>query len=81
VDEQALIAALKSGQLAGAYLDVFEVEPLPQESALWNLPNVLVTPHNSAAAAGNDQRVLELFLDNLGRWHRGAQLVNEIQKQ
>jgi phosphoglycerate dehydrogenase-like enzyme len=42
---------------------------------------VLVTPHNSAAAAGNDQRVLELFLDNLGRWHRSEELVNEIQKQ
>jgi phosphoglycerate dehydrogenase-like enzyme len=81
VDEKALIGALKSGQLAGAYLDAFETEPLPPESPLWDMPNVLVTPHNSAAAAGNDQRVLEIFLDNLGRWHRGAQLVNEIQKQ
>lgn len=80
VDEKALIAALKSGQLAGAYLDAFETEPLPPESPLWDMPNVLVTPHNSAAAAGNDQRVLEIFLDNLGRWHRGAQLVNEVQK-
>lgn len=81
VDEKALVAALNSGQLAGAYLDAFETEPLPPESPLWDMPNVLVTPHNSAAAAGNDQRVLDIFLDNLGRWHRGAQLVNEIQKQ
>jgi D-2-hydroxyacid dehydrogenase (NADP+) len=78
VDEPALIAALKGGQLAGAYLDVFETEPLPPASPLWDMPNVLVTPHNSAAAAGNEQRVLELFLDNLGRWHHGAALLNEV---
>jgi D-2-hydroxyacid dehydrogenase (NADP+) len=80
VDEPALIAALRSGQVAGAYLDVFESEPLPPESSLWDMPNVLVTPHNSAAATGNDQRVLEIFLDNLARWHHGAALVNEVQK-
>ncbi|MGH8660534.1 MAG: D-2-hydroxyacid dehydrogenase [Burkholderiales bacterium] len=78
VAEQALIAALRSGHLAGAYLDVFESEPLPPESPLWDLPNVLITPHNSAAAAGNDERVLAIFLDNLGRWHRGEPLVNEV---
>ncbi|MBI3043037.1 MAG: D-2-hydroxyacid dehydrogenase [Betaproteobacteria bacterium] len=79
VNETALIAALQSGQLAGAYLDVFETEPLPPESPLWDMPNVLVTPHNSSAAAGNDERVLEIFLDNLGRWQRGAPLLNEVQ--
>jgi len=78
VAEQALIAALRSGHLAGAYLDVFETEPLPPDSPLWDMPNVLVTPHNSAAAAGNDERVLAIFLDNLGRWHRGEPLVNEV---
>jgi phosphoglycerate dehydrogenase-like enzyme len=76
-----LIGALRSGHLAGAYLDVFETEPLPPESPLWDLPNVLITPHNSSAAAGNDERVLAIFLDNLGRWHRGEPLVNEIPKQ
>jgi D-2-hydroxyacid dehydrogenase (NADP+) len=79
VVEQALIAALESGHLAGAYLDVFETEPLPPDSPLWNLPNVLITPHDSAAAAGNDERVLAIFLDNLGRWQRGDPLLNEVR--
>ena len=78
VAEPALIEALKSGHLAGAYLDVFETEPLPPDSPLWSLPNVLVTPHNSAAAAGNDERVLVIFLDNLSRWQRGEPLRNEV---
>jgi len=81
VSEPALIDALNSGHLAGAYLDVFETEPLPPESPLWDMPNVLVTPHNAGAAAGNDERILEIFLDNLGRWHRGEALVNEVEKQ
>lgn len=78
VDEPALIEALVSGQLAGAYLDVFEREPLPPDSPLWDLPNVIVTPHNSAAASGNDRRVYDLFADNLGHWTRGEPLVNEV---
>jgi phosphoglycerate dehydrogenase-like enzyme len=81
VAEHALIDALRSGHLGGAYLDVFETEPLPPESPLWDLPNVLITPHNSAASAGNDERVLAIFLDNLVRWHRGEPLVNEIPRQ
>jgi phosphoglycerate dehydrogenase-like enzyme len=79
VVEQALIEALRNGHLGGAYLDVFETEPLPPESPLWDLPNVLVTPHNSAVSAGNDERVLAIFLDNLARWHRGEPLLNEVE--
>ncbi len=80
VDEPALIAALQSGHLAGAYLDVFAEEPLPAASALWDLPNVIVTPHNSAAAAGNEGRVYEIFSGNLERWLRGEPLVNEVKR-
>lgn len=79
IDEAALVAALQSGHLGGAWLDVFEKEPLPPESPLWDLPNVFVTPHNSAAASGNEQRVNAIFFDNLKRWHRGEALVNEVR--
>lgn len=78
VDESALVAALRRGHLAGAYLDVFEKEPLPPDSPLWDLPNVLVSPHNSAAASGNDGRVYRIFRDNLRRWMHGAPLINEV---
>jgi phosphoglycerate dehydrogenase-like enzyme len=80
VDEAAMIAALRAGRLAGAYLDVFEKEPLPADSPLWDMPNVFVTPHNSSAASGNDARVQAIFLDNLERWARGAPLVNEVPR-
>ncbi len=78
IDETALIAALREGRIGGAYLDVFGKEPLPAESPLWNLPNVIVSPHNSGIAAGNDERVYRMFIANLERWQRGTTLVNEV---
>jgi len=78
VDEAALVAALQSGQLGGAGLDVFEVEPLPPGSPLWTLPNVIVTPHNSGDSPGNQVRAAEIFLDNLARFVRGEALRNEV---
>ena len=74
VIETALIDALNSARLGGAFLDVFKHEPLPPDSPLWDLANVIVTPHSAGFAAGNAQRVAQLFLDNLGRWIRGEPL-------
>ncbi|MBL8347131.1 MAG: D-2-hydroxyacid dehydrogenase [Rubrivivax sp.] len=79
VDEAALAAALESGHVGGACLDVFEVEPLPAESPLWRHPNVMVMPHSAGQAAGNAQRVAEIFLGNLERWLRGRPLINAIE--
>ena len=79
VDEPALIDALQHGRLRGAYLDVFAEEPLPAESALWDLPNVIISPHDSAASTGNAARVSEIFLRNLGHWVRGEPLENEVR--
>jgi len=76
-DEKALIAALQSKQIAGAYLDVFEKEPLPADSPLWDIPNVIVSPHNASASAGNDIRAAKIFIDNLALYAAGKRMVNE----
>lgn len=78
VNEAAMIAALQSGQLGGAYLDVVSQEPLPPESPLWDLPNVIISPHNSSIAAGNEGRTVEFFLTNLRAWAKGEPMVNEV---
>lgn len=78
INETAMIAALQAGRLGGAYLDVFEKEPLPADSPLWDLPNVIISPHNSAAASGNDERIYQMFVANLQNWHRKQALTNEV---
>ena len=78
IEEAALIDALRSGHVAGAYLDVFEVEPLPQNSPLWEQPNVIVSPHSAGSARGNRARQAAYFLRNLERWARKEPLENVV---
>ena len=78
VDEAALVDALSSGHLGGAYLDVFETEPLPAGSPLWAMPNVLITPHSSDNVHGWPRRFAALFADNLDRWRAGEPLLNRV---
>lgn len=79
VQERDMIAALKTGTIAGAVLDVFEEEPLPPESELWSLPNVIVTPHNSGWSPLNFERASELFVENFGRFASGRPLRNRVR--
>ena len=78
VDQSALAAALGSGRLAGAVLDVFEHEPLPAESPLWAMDNVIITPHCSSVYAGWDLRAVDMFCDNLARRLAGKALENVV---
>jgi phosphoglycerate dehydrogenase-like enzyme len=80
VDEEALLAALDDGRLAGAALDVFATEPLPPSSALWDHPAVLVTPHVSGLASDYAAAVRDLFVDNLRRYVAGRPLRNVIDR-
>jgi phosphoglycerate dehydrogenase-like enzyme len=77
VDERALVTALREGPLAGAVRDVFDEEPLPPESELWNLDNLVVTPH-TGDIEGWQRRVVELFCENLERWRAGRALENVV---
>jgi D-2-hydroxyacid dehydrogenase (NADP+) len=79
VDQLALTDALRSGRLGGAGLDVFDPEPLAADDPLWDLPNVIITPHNSGTTDGHLERTAEIFLDNLGRLVRGDELRNEVR--
>ncbi|RLK58513.1 D-2-hydroxyacid dehydrogenase [Actinokineospora cianjurensis] len=76
VDEDALVVALRAGQLRGAALDVTAVEPLPVDSPLWDLPNVLISPHSASTVAGENGLITDIFCDNLRRWLAGMPLRN-----
>lgn len=81
VDEGALVDALREGRLAGAALDVFATEPLPVESPLWELPNVLLTTHTAALSMRENERIVDLFAENLDRYLRGEELLNRVHPE
>ncbi len=81
VVESDLADALESGQLAGAGIDVTEVEPLPESSKLWDQPNLILTPHVGGQTARRVEDVTDFFCDNLERFARGKTLLNQIDKQ
>lgn len=81
VDEEALIKVLKAGKIAGAGLDVTEEEPLPKSSPLWNLKNVILTPHYSGWTPHYMDRVIEIFCKNLKAYLKGRKMPNLVDKQ
>ncbi len=80
IDEDALFEALRSKRLAGAGLDVCEIEPLPGDSPLWEAPNLVLTPHCAGASQHRSRKTFEFLRDNLERYLRGEPLVNVVDK-
>lgn len=80
VDEAALIQALEQKQIAGAALDVFHEEPLPANSPLWKLPNVMLSPHITGIVTEYDELAATIFMSNLQRYLKGESLYNEVDK-
>ncbi|MBN2045522.1 MAG: D-2-hydroxyacid dehydrogenase [Anaerolineales bacterium] len=80
-DHQALIKALSENKIAGAALDVFPEEPLPKQSELWHLPNVIITPHISGFSPEYSQRANQLLVENLTRYLSGQGLLNLVKQE
>jgi glyoxylate/hydroxypyruvate reductase A len=81
IDEAALVERLRSRRIAGAALDVFATEPLPASSPLWELPNVLISPHAAALSTHENERIVALFVDNVHRYLAGERLRNRVHPQ
>lgn len=81
IDEEALLKALRSGRLAGAGLDVFEQEPLPPDSPLWELPNVVLTPHIGGISDRTHFRIFNRFMENLRRFLSDEPLIGVVDKR
>lgn len=80
VDETALIRALREGWIAGAALDVFEEEPLPGDSPLWTVPQVIISPHVAGFTPRYYETVMDLFSENLRRYLAGEPLLNRAHR-
>jgi phosphoglycerate dehydrogenase-like enzyme len=78
IDEDALVGGLRDGRIGFAALDVFAAEPLDRASPLWDLPNVLISPHTATLTAAEDRRIAELFAENAGRLLDGRALRNVV---
>ncbi|MBZ0291809.1 MAG: D-2-hydroxyacid dehydrogenase [Anaerolineae bacterium] len=81
IDEEALVSALAAEKIAGAALDVFEEEPLPSSSPLWNLDNVIISPHVSGVNPRYNERAAALFADNLERYVNNRPLLNRLERE
>ncbi len=81
VDETALIAALREGHLGGAALDVFSTEPPAADNPLWSMPNVLISPHSASTVESENNRLTDLFCENLVRYMRGEELLNVFDRE
>ncbi|MET3509851.1 D-2-hydroxyacid dehydrogenase [Plantibacter sp. MCCC 1A11337] len=81
VDEDALIDALRAGRLGGAALDVFREEPLPADSPLWDLENVLISPHSASTVESENATLTALFIENLARYRAGEPLLNRFDAE
>ncbi len=81
VDQQALLDALKKGAIAGAGMDVTDPEPLPDGSPLWNMPNVVISPHLGGQSPGASDRQWRLFRENIRRFVAGEPLLCVVDKQ
>jgi phosphoglycerate dehydrogenase-like enzyme len=80
LDEPALVEALRNGEIAGAALDVTTVEPLPESSPLWSMPDVIISPHMSGDFVGYPQALVSTFIDNFRRYRAGKPLLNVVDK-
>ncbi len=81
VDEKALVAALHAGDIAGAGLDTFEVEPLPENNPVWDAPNTLITPHVTPQVPDRTARSLEIIRENIRRFAADEPMLNVLKPE
>ena len=83
IDEEVLIEALQSGKIAAAFLDVFQTEPLPENSPLWDMPNVCISPHSASTVTNENSKIVDIFCFNLKRYLDGniSDMRNILDKE